>query len=233
MRTRHPAVNHYFVSRVSVINNTRFRLVLIGSIFTELSCIFCNTLCSSVNCLINFDSALLPLPPPPPHRWKATAWLAGQTLTWKNSASSCTTTWRRWRAVSSQRQCCSTGAEWAPTRGETVAGWVPGRGASLGVRGARGSGCERRQQNTFRVNKSTHERQSPPLPPGDTRAAERQRARSGSALFFSEKQRVSHPRSIHTARMVRTCGWVIVGDDKRLRYETPAAALKGRQRLSD
>lgn len=77
MRTRHPAVNHYFVSRVSVINNTRFRLVLIGSMFTELSCIFCNTLCSSVNCLIKFDSALLPLPPPRPtgekqqHGWRA------------------------------------------------------------------------------------------------------------------------------------------------------------------
>lgn len=61
MRTRHTAVIHCLVSRAS-IDITRFALVLIGSIFTELSLIFCNIFCDSVYCPINFDSA----PPAPP-----------------------------------------------------------------------------------------------------------------------------------------------------------------------
>lgn len=76
MRTRHTAVIHCLVSRAS-IDITRFALVLIGSIFTELSLIFCNIFCDSVYCPTLTPPPRPPFAPPPPPQVKSNSMVGG------------------------------------------------------------------------------------------------------------------------------------------------------------
>lgn len=150
------------------------------------------------------------------NRWKATAWWAGRILTWKNLVSSCTTTWLKWPAASSRRQCCSTAGEWAPTQAETVAGWVPDQRISL-AGGWGGQFSEPWQPSGFPCKtKRACERQSPPLWLG------RKEWDLAPPHFFSliNSRWVILRTFVHLPK-VRTCAWVIGGDHKPPCCETP------------